>query len=395
VTTKQQIKLFQRYVIGNYARNPIVLVRGKGSYVWDAEGRRYLDMFPGWGVNALGHCPPRVVAAVRKQAGRLMHVANNYYNELQAVLAQTISKASFGGQCFFCNSGAEAVEAAIKLARIWGGEWQRIITMHNSFHGRTNMAIAATAQPKYHKGVLPAAVASFIYVPYDDVAAVEQAIAPDVCAIMVEPFQGEGGVNIPSPDYLPALRRLCDKRGLLLILDEVTTGCGRTGRYFGYQHTPGVTPDIMTMAKALGGGLAIGAIEAKPEIAKLLVPGTHAATFGGNPLACAASLATFETIREDKVLQNVRAVGGYLVRRFQQMQRRVPAIRAVRGTGVLVGVELDRNGGDLFKLCMKKGLLINCTHDTVMRFMPAMTLSRAEAEEGADIFERAFEEFLR
>lgn len=395
MTISQYIRAYDRYVIGNYTRNPIVLVRGKGSWVWDVEGRRYLDMFPGWGVNGLGHCHPAVVRAVRRQAGRLMHVANNYYNELQGRLAETIAKASFGGQCFFCNSGAEAVEAAIKLARIWGGQnRQRIVTMHNSFHGRTNMAIAATAQPKYHAGVLPAAVGSFTYVPYNDLAAVEQALTPDVCAVMVEPFQGEGGVNIPSSDYLPALRRLCDRHGVLLILDEVTTGCGRTGRYFGYQHSRGVVPDIMTLAKALGGGLAIGAIEARPEVAKLLVPGTHAATFGGNPLACAGALALFETIRRDRILRHVQSIGRYLVSRFKKIQRRCAAVRDVRGCGVLVGVELDRPGAELFKVCLRKGLLINCTHETVMRFMPAMTITRAEAEQGADLFESALGEFL-
>jgi len=394
VTTNEYVKQFQRYVIGNYGRNPIVLVRGKGSYVWDADGKRYLDMFPGWGVNGLGHCHPRVVKAVQKQVGRLIHVANNYYNKLQGELARTIAKNSFGGQVFFCNSGAEAVEAAIKLARIRGGNKHRIVTMKDSFHGRTNMAIAATAQPKYHKGVLPAAVKSFTYVPYNDIAAVRKAIKSDVCAVMVEPFQGEGGVNIPSPDYLPALRRLCDKHNILLILDEVTTGMGRTGKYFGYQHSKGVTPDIMTMAKALGGGLAIGAIEAKPEVAQYLLPGTHASTFGGNPLACAASLAAFEAIKEEKLLQNARSIGNHMVRRFRAMQKKFPAILDVRGRGALVGVELDRNGADLFKLCMQKGLLINCTHDTVMRFMPAMTISKEIANQGIDVFEKALGEYL-
>ncbi len=395
MTTDETIRLFERYVIANYTRLPIVAVRGEGSTLWDAEGKRYLDLFPGWGVGGIGHCHPKVVAAIREQAGKLLHVANvPFYIEQQGRLAQLISEKSFGGQCFFCNSGAEANEAAIKLARRHAAERApegvgpsryKVITTYNSFHGRTLTAVAATAQPKYHAGFYPLPP-GFVHVPFSDADVVAKVCDDETCAILVEPIQGEGGVNVPTDDYLPRLRQLCDERGILLILDEVQTGVGRTGRWFGHQHW-GVEPDIMTMAKALGGGLAIGAIEAKAEVARSLVPGSHASTFGGNPIACAGGIAAFEAIEEEGLLENAVRIGEQIKERMTALAAKVGFISEVRGMGCMIGVELDRPGADIVSACLERGLLINCTHDTVLRMLPSMAATEAEIGEGLDILE--------
>ncbi|MEK7852497.1 MAG: aspartate aminotransferase family protein, partial [Planctomycetota bacterium] len=308
----QEIKdVYDRYVIPNYTRNPILLTKGNGVDVWDAEGKRYLDLFSGWAVSLLGHCHPNVVAAIQKQAALLQHAPNIYYTEPQGLLAKHISERSFGGQSFFCNSGAEANEAAIKLARIHNSASGRfkIITFSDSFHGRTIATVTATAQPKYHKGFAPL-VEGFSYVPFNDLEALKKEVDDGTCAIMLETIQGEGGINIAGKDFLQSIRKLCDEKRLLLILDEVQCGMGRTGKYFAYQHF-GIEPDIMTLAKALGGGVAIGAMTAKKEIAKSLIPGSHASTFGGNPLACAAGVAVFETLESEKLLDNVEKMGRY------------------------------------------------------------------------------------
>ena len=394
MTTQETIQLFERYVIANYKRYPIVIVRGEGSTVWDSEGKRYIDLFPGWGVDGIGHCHPRVVAAIREQAGKLLHVANNFFMEPQARLAQLIAERSFGGQCFFCNSGAEANEAAIKLARrhAWVSRKPddplryKIITAFNSFHGRTLAAITATAQAKYHLGFYPLP-AGFVYVPFNDLDTIAKITDGETCAVMVEPIQGEGGLNMPSDGYLPGLRKLCDQRGLLLIFDEVQTGVGRTGMWFGHQHW-NVTPDIMTLAKALGGGLAIGALEAKPEIAKCFVPGTHASTFGGNPIACAGGIAAFEAIEQEGLLENALRIGRQIMDRMAAVAKKVAFIREVRGKGCMIGVDLDRPGEEIVKRCMADGLLINCTHDHVLRFLPSMAATAADIAEGLDILER-------
>ena len=391
LSTAETISLFDKYVFANYTRNPVVIVRGKGSYVWDADGKKYLDMFPGWAVSGIGHCHPRVVKALRKQAGLLLHVANNYYIEPQGKLAKLLSERSFGGKVFFCNSGAEANEGAIKLARISTppGKY-KIITMENSFHGRTLATLTATAQPKYQAGFEPLP-AGFSYVPYNDLAAVERTVDDATCAIMVEPIQGEGGINVGQGDYLRGLRRLCDQRGLRLIFDEVQTGMGRTGKYFAYQHFD-VVPDIMTLAKALGGGTPIGALLAKPEIAAKFVPGTHAATFGGNPLVTAAGVAVIEAIDEDNLLENARVMGDYIQDKLRKMAKRLKIIRQVRGTGLMIGIELEREGADVVKKCLADGLLINCTHGNVLRFMPSMTVTRGEANKALRILSAALKE---
>jgi len=391
MTTQETLGIFDQYVIPNYGRSPIVFVKGEGSRLYDADGKAYLDLFPGWGVNILGHCHPKVVAAIREQAGRLLHVANNFYTEPQGELAELISERSFGGQSFFCNSGAEAVEAAIKLARISTPKGKyKIITMENSFHGRTLTAITATAQPKYHKGFEPLP-RGFAYVPFNDLGAVESAIDDETCAVMFEVVQGEGGINIADRQYVGAIRELCNRHGMLLIFDEVQTGVGRTGEWFGHRWIC-VEPDIITMAKGLGGGVAIGGIEAKKEVAKALVPGTHASTFGGNPLAAAAGCATFRASEEEGLLENVKKQSRFMEQRLNELKDRFPFIREVRVAGMMIGIDLDRSGADIVGRALEKGLNINCTHDTVLRMLPALNVTRAELEEGISILVAALEE---
>lgn len=387
MTSTQTIELFQKYVIGNYTRYPVCLVKGEGSYVWDAEGNRYLDFFPGWGCDLLGHCPPRVVEAVRDQVGKLIHVPNTWYTEPQGLLARELStRTGWGGQCFFCNSGTEAVEAAIKLARLNGKPGRyKIITMINSFHGRTLGALSATAQPRYHQGLEPL-LAGFRYAPFGDLDAVRRLLDPETCAILVEPIQGEGGIHLPPAGYLEGLRTLADEHRLLLIFDEVQTGMGRTGRWFAHQHA-GVAPDAMTLSKAFAGGIAGGALIARPEVAEKLKPGTHAATFGGNPIACRAALATIETIEADNLLARAEQLGLRFRQRFEALRGRCPLIQDVRVQGVMIGIELSVDGTPLVNQCLEKKLLINCTHGTVLRLLPAMNLTDAQFEEGCTILE--------
>jgi acetylornithine/N-succinyldiaminopimelate aminotransferase len=386
LSSKETLDLFQRYVIGNYTRYPVCLVRGEGSYVWDAEGNRYLDFFPGWGCNLLGHCPPAVVEAVREQVGQLIHVPNTWYMEAQGLLAKELSVRSFGGQCFFCNSGAEAIETAIKLARLNGKPGRyKIVTMLNGFHGRTFGALTATAQPKYHAGLEPM-LAGFQYAPFGNLDAVARLIDNETCAILVESIQGEGGINIPPDGYLEGLRELADKHKLLLMIDEVQAGMGRTGKWFGYQHWK-VEPDVITLAKGIAGGLAGAAVVARPQVAEKLKPGTHACTFGGNPIACRAALATIETIEADGLLARANQLGEQFRARFEALRPRCPAIRDIRIKGVMIGVELGIEGAPFVNKCIEKGLLINCTHGTVIRLLPAMNLTDEQLDEGMTILE--------
>ncbi len=383
-SSAEVVEIFQRYVVPNYTRFPVCLVRGEGSYVWDAEGNRYLDLFPGWGCNLLGHCPPPVVRAVQEQVATLIHVPNTWYTEAQGLWAQALSERSFGGQAFFCNSGAEANEAAIKLARLHTPpERYKIITFTGSFHGRTLAATTATAQPKYHEGLGPL-MAGFVYAPFGDLEAVERLIDGETAAIMIEPVQGEGGINLPPEGFLPGLRDLCDRHGLLLIFDEVQTGCGRTGRWFAYQHF-GVVPDIMTLAKGLCGGLAGGALLARPDVARSLRPGMHAATFGGNPLAARAGIATLEMIESEQLLENVSRLEAIFRERLQDLRRTSQLVVDVRMLGLMIGVELAVAGAPIVQKCLERRLLINCTQQVVLRLLPAMTLAPEQAHEACDI----------
>jgi predicted acetylornithine/succinylornithine family transaminase len=385
-TSEATIAQFERYVVPNYRRFPVCLVRGEGSWVWDAEGSRYLDFFPGWGCNLLGHCPPRIVDAVREQVGRLIHVPNTWYMGPQGDLAEALSKRSFGGQCFFCNSGAEANEAAIKLARAFGHDRGRfkIVTMEGGFHGRTYAALTATAQPKYHAGFEPM-VPGFSYVPYNDLDAVARVLDDQTAAVLVEPIQGEGGINVPSADYLVGLRKLCDRRGALLVLDEVQTGMGRTGKWFGYQHHE-VAPDVLTCAKALAGGVAAGVMIARAEIAAAFQPGMHASTFGGNPIACRAALAAVETIEADGLLDRGVAIGERFRARFQALRDQLPGlVREVRIVGTMIGLELTVDATRFVGEAMNQRLLINATHGNVIRLLPALTIADDQIDEGCAI----------
>ena len=385
------METFKRYVVPNYNRYPVCLARGEGSYVWDAEGERYLDFFPGWGCNLLGHCPEPIVKAVQEQVATLIHVPNTWYIEAQGLWAQALSERSFGGQAFFCNSGTEANEAAIKLARLHARDGRyKIITFEGGFHGRTLGATAATAQPKYHEGLGPL-MAGFVYAPFGDLEAVRRLIDDKTCAILVEPIQGEGGVNIPPEGFLQGLRALADDHKLLLMFDEVQTGCGRTGQWFAYQHF-GVTPDIMTLAKAVCGGIAGGALLTTPEIAPSLRPGMHAATFGGNPIAARAGVAAIEMIEQENLLEHGRQIGEIFRQRLTELQGECDLVRDVRVVGMMIGVELSIDGTPIVKKCLQRKLLINCTHNTVLRLLPALNLTAEQAHEGCDIIAEALKE---
>ena len=377
-------ELFDRYVIPNYGRYPVCLVRGEGSRVWDDQGRQYLDLFPGWGCNLLGHCPPRVVQAVQEQLAELIHVPNTWHIESQGRWAKLLSERSFGGKAFFCNSGAEANEAAIKLARLHTPEDRfKIITFQGGFHGRTYAATSATAQPKYHEGIGPL-MAGFVYVPFGDLAAVRDAVDEETAAIMVEPIQGEGGIRIPPDGFLTGLREIADAHDLVLIFDEVQAGCGRTGRWFAYQDSE-ITPDIMTLAKSLCGGIAGGAMLATALIAPSLRPGMHAATFGGNPIAARAGIATIETIEEGNLLARVRELEQGFRTWLEPLIEAIAIVKEVRIRGLMIGIELQVDGTPIVAECINRGLLINCTQQTVVRLLPAMTLSDAELQEGCEI----------
>lgn len=393
--TTEVLDLYRKHVIANYGRLPIVVTRGSGAEFWDAEGKRYLDMFPGWAVSALGHCHPDVVRALQEQAAKLIHIDNTFYNEPQARLAERIGTLGFGGKAFFCNSGAEANEAALKLARrhLAAKKKYKFVTFEGGFHGRTFGALTATAQPKYHEGFGPL-VPGFTYAKFNDIAGLEAAVDDETAAVLVEPIQGEGGVRVADRAFLQAARDICDRRGALLIFDEVQSGCGRTGHWFVYQHFD-VLPDIMTLAKAVGGGAPLGAMVAKPEVAASLVPGTHASTYGGNPLVCAAALAVFEVIARDGLLDAAREMGAWIRGKLAEVQRDYPGvIEEVRGVGMMLALQLSVEGKPLVARCLELGLRINVTHETIIRFMPPLNVSRAQVEEALSILRRALGELF-
>ncbi len=372
-----------RCVMQTYARYPIALVRGEGCRVWDAADREYLDFVGGLAVNGLGHAHPTLVRAIREQAGKLIHVSNLYHIGPQAALAHLLVAHSFADKVFFCNSGAEANEAAIKLARKVAKDRGKtdcyeIVTMRRSFHGRTLAAMSATGQEKIHRGFEPI-VPGFRYAPFNDLAAAKEAVTATTCAVMVEPVQGEGGVHPADPAFLSALRELCDQRGTLLIFDEVQCGMGRTGKLFAYEHTQ-TTPDIMTLAKSLAGGVPIGAMLATDRVAESFSPGTHASTFGGNPLACAGGLAVMETLVADGFLQGVQARSRHFETRLRELQARHSSIRELRIRGLMAGLELDVDGAPFVTRCLERGFLINCTMGNVLRFLPPLIVTDAEID---------------
>lgn len=394
MSSSETLHTFEKYVIPNYRRYPVNLVRGEGSLVWDSEEHEYLDFFPGWGCNLLGHCPPKIVRAVQEQVATLIHVPNTWHTQTQGLWAKMLIERSFDGQAFFCNSGAEANEAAIKLVRLHQGPSRyKIITLQGGFHGRTFGALAATAQPKYHEGLGPM-MAGFVYCPAGDLGAIQQRIDSSTAAIMLEPIQGEGGVRIYPEGYLSGLRQLADEHGLLLVFDEVQTGCGRTGNWFAHQYF-GVEPDIMTLAKSLCGGLAGGAMIARREIASSLRPGMHASTFGGNPIAAAAGIAMLETIEEDGLLAKVQENAELFAARLAMLAEEFDQIRQVRQAGMMIGVELGFDGSGIVDGCLQRGLLINCTQQTVLRLLPAMNIEAEQIDRGMSILADVIREHVK
>lgn len=385
------IQEYTRYVMPTYTRAPLIIAKGRGSWVWDITGHKYLDFFPGWAVSGLGHAHPLVVKALSRQSKRILHVPNNYYNELQAKLAKKISQHSFDGKVFFCNSGAESVEAAIKLARKFGSQQGKyeIITMKNSFHGRTIATLTATGQAKYKQGFAPL-LKGFVQVPLNDFAALKPKINVKTVAIMLELIQGEGGINVASSEYIKKVRRLCNQKALLLIFDEVQTGIGRTGRMFCYQHY-GVMPDMMALAKSLGGGFPIGAMIARRKIADTLKAGTHASTFGGSPIACACALAVFQAIEKEGLLGNAQKMGAYLYKKITYLKEKYHIIKEIRGKGLMLGLELRTEGKSVYEGCLRRGLLINCTHGNVLRIMPQLAVTKKEIDKAITILDEVLE----
>lgn len=381
---EQVFQTDKEYYMPVFARYPLILDRGEGPYVFDTDGKKYIDFLAGIAVNVLGHAHPRLVAAIAEQAGKIIHCSNLYYTEPQAALAKTLAKQSGLDKVFLGNSGAEANEGAIKLARKYGktisSDKVEIITATDGFHGRTLLTLTATAQPKYQKGYEPLP-GGFHYVPYNDLAALTALVSEKTCAVMLEPIQGEGGINTPDADYLAKVRQLCDQYGALLIFDEIQTGIGRTGKMFAYQHTD-IKPDIVTLAKGLGGGVPIGAFIASNKVAAAFGPGDHGSTFGGNPLACAAANTVLGVIAEENLLANATAVGAYLKSELKKLQQKYPQlIVTVRGQGLMLGAKLTKPGRDIVNQCMEQGAIINCTAGDVLRFVPPLNITKAHVDE--------------
>jgi len=395
MTTEELIALSENNIMGTYRRFPIVLTRGEDVRVWDNNGKEYLDFVAGIAVCSLGHSHPAVVHAITRQAETLMHVSNLYYIEPQIHFARRLVENSFADKVFFCNSGAEANEGAIKLARKYAfdnmtpGRYE-LITMKDSFHGRTLATITATGQKKFQIGFDPLP-AGFNYVPFNDLPALEAAVTERTCGVLLEPIQGEGGIIMPDNDYLRKVRALCDEKGILMILDEVQVGMGRTGRLFAHEYEH-IKPDIMTLAKALGNGFPMGALLATDRVASAFVPGSHASTFGGNPLAMAAGLAVLETMLKEGFLENCRRLGKYFLESLENLKIKYPYIKEVRGRGLILGMELTLEGTDIVRSCMEKGLLINCTNGNVLRFVPPLIITESDVDKAVEILDRAMGE---
>ncbi|MEN9783052.1 MAG: hypothetical protein RJA24_395, partial [Pseudomonadota bacterium] len=376
------------HVMNTYGRLPVAFERGEGVWLWDTQGKRYLDALAGVAVNAVGHSHPKLVAALRDQVGKLIHTSNIYQITAQEKLADRIAAASGMDSVFFCNSGAEANEAAIKLARYYGHkkgiENPAVVVLEKSFHGRTMATLSATGSRKVQAGFEPL-VTGFVRVPFNDLEAVQRVASSNrnVVAILAELVQGEGGVSVCSDGYLKGLREICDANGWLLMLDEVQTGMGRTGKMFAFQHY-GVMPDVVTLAKGLGGGVPVGACVARGEAATLFKPGSHGSTFGGNPLACTAALTTIDIIESEDLCKNAAEIGSHIQTSLRRALAETPGVREVRGKGMMIGIELDRPCGDLVKTALEAGLLINVTADNVVRLVPPLVMSRAEADQLVD-----------
>ncbi len=389
MTTQEILDTERQYLAPTYGRPPIVLDRGSGMYLYDLEGNRYLDFIGGIAVNSLGHTVPEIIGALSQQSAKLMHVSNLYHTEPHAVLAQMLVENSFTSKVFFCNSGSESIEAALKFSRRWaygeGGDAKHeIVSFEHSFHGRTYGAISATAQPKYHEGFMPI-LPGMVYLPFNDAAALDQAISKDkTAAVIVEPLQGEGGVNPAQEGFLTMIRNLCDERNVALIFDEIQCGLCRTGKLFAYQHH-GIEPDVMTLAKPLGGGLPIGAVLMKPHIADQLKPGLHGSTFGANPVVCHVATAVVKKMLDDDIAGKAAASGKALMDGLKMLQKRHPEIKDIRGLGLLVGVEFEGEVSGIVSACQEKGLLVGSAGTNVLRCAPALTIGQAHIDEAIAI----------
>lgn len=390
---KQEVfQLYQDDILNTYTRQPRIFVKGKGMTLVDIDGKKYLDFFPGWGVSNLGHCHPKVMSAIRDQVSKLIHIPNNFYNVQQAKLARELVYQTFASKVFFCNSGAEANEAAIKFARAYGkGERFEIITFENSFHGRTLGSLAATGQKKYQEGFAPLPE-GFKTVKFNSLPALEQAISDKTVAILFELIQGEGGINVADRSYVYKIREICDKKNILMIVDEVQTGIGRTAKMFAFQHY-GIKPDIITLAKALGGGLPIGAMIVKKEISDTFKPGMHASTFGGGLVVCKAALGVLRAIQKEHMLKNAQKMSAYLFEKLDNMKSKYKIIKTVRGLGLMIGIELTIEGKQIVEECLDRGMVINCTHNTVLRIMPALNVTKKQADKALHILGKALLKF--
>lgn len=392
------IKKGQQYLANTYNRFPIVVTKGQGSWIWDLNGRRYLDFLSGIAVCNLGHAHRNVIDGVVAQAEKLFHISNLFFIEPQIKAAELLCNHSFGDKVFFCNSGAEANEAAIKLARRYS--WSRygegryeIIVMENSFHGRTIATLSATGQPRFHEGFMPL-LEGFRYCPFNDIDALKAMINEKTCAIMIELIQSEGGIYVASKEYIQAIRRLADEKDILLIVDEMQTGMGRTGQFFGYEHF-GIEPDIMTLAKALGNGFPVGAMIAKDRVMNAFVPGTHASTFGGNPLAMSAVIATLNTIIDEGIIKDCEAMGRYLFEGLMRLKQRFPFIIDVRGMGLILGIELSINGDDILREFMDEGVILNCTKGKILRLLPPLIITEEDVDLFLEIASRVFDRHIK
>ncbi|MBN2483622.1 MAG: aspartate aminotransferase family protein [Candidatus Omnitrophica bacterium] len=376
------------YLIPVYTHVGPLFVKGKGSFLWDEKNNRYLDLFPGWGVSILGHCHPKIVKAIQDQSRKLIHLPNNLRQEWQPLLAKTIVKSAFPGKVFFANSGTEVVEAALKLSRLYGMKQKRyeIVTMKNSFHGRTMGSVAATGQKKYQDPFKPL-VPKFVHAEFNDLGDLRKKVTSQTVAVMLEPIQGEGGVYPATPEFIKGVARLCREKKLLLIFDEIQTGMGRTGKMYAYQHYH-VTPDILLLSKGLGAGVPIGAMVVKKGLSDIMQPGHHASTFGGNPLVTRAAYEVYSVIEQDKVLTHVRSVSAYLHKKLAILKKESPLIKEVRACGLMVGIELKKPSYPVFTEALKNKLIVNATHENVLRIMPALTVTKHELDAGIGILRK-------
>ncbi|MEW6089274.1 MAG: aspartate aminotransferase family protein [bacterium] len=389
------IKQEEKYICQTYKRFPVVFEKGEGCYLWDSEGKKYLDLVAGLAVNALGYAHPRVVKAINRQARRLIHTSNLYYTEPMVDLAKLLIKNSFRGKCFFCNSGAEANEAAIKLTRLYSKtrfspDRYEIITFDNSFHGRTLATVTATGQKKYQEGFEPL-MPGFVTIPFGNLPALKAAVKPSTCAIMTEIIQAEGGINEADVSFWQGVREIVKKEKMILIVDEIQTGMGRTGKLFAYQHY-GLEPDIITLAKALANGLPIGAMIARKKIAETFKPGHHASTFGGNPLVTQAALTVLKTIYKENIIEKVISSGIYFQEKLSGLKNKYKFIAKIKGKGLLIGVELTADGQDVVQKCLERGLIINCLKNNVLRFVPPLIITKEEIDAAVKILDEVFSE---